>query len=166
MLAAANPNNALKNYLLMDLSVKLTKQNSKEAEEISEWGSLLDLNYSHACESILQFVSRRYSVSSLAWLERKGNRLEAVFASGNLHSQQMQLSISANDERLLDAVKREVSLELREEKSAKETRAPRMISFFPIAVGGEIPSALIIGDEILSDITKRHISRFCRTIAR
>ncbi len=113
----------------------------------------------------MRFVSRRYSVSSLAWLERKGNRLETVFASGKLHSQQMKLNISADDKRLLDAAKREVSLELREEPSAEKTRTSQLIRFFPIAVGGEIRSALIIGDEISSDSTKRHISRFCRTVA-
>ncbi len=165
MSVAANLNDALKNYLLTALSVKLTKQNSEEIEESSEGHSLLDLTYPQACESILQFVSRRYSVSTLAWLERRGNRLEAVFASGRLHSQQMQLSIPSDDRRLLDAVKRRISFELREQQGAEKTRAPQLISFFPVAVGGEIRSALIIGDEISSENKKRHISRFCRTVA-
>jgi len=165
MSVAANLNDALKNYPLMALSVKLIRQTSEEAEESNEWRSLLDLSYPQACESILQFVSRRYSISSLAWLERTGNRLEAVFASGKLHSQQMQLSILADDKRLLDAVKIEISLELRKQQSADKTRAPQLISFFPIAIGGEIRSALIIGDEISSENKKRHISRFCRTVA-
>ncbi len=141
----------------------------EEAEEISEWrpllGSLLDLSYRRACESILQFVSRRYSVSSLAWLERKGNRLEAVFASGRLHLQQMQLSISADDERLLDAVKREISLEVREWQTAEKTFEPQTVHLFPVSVGGEIRSALIVGNVIFSENIKRHISRFCRTVA-
>ncbi len=165
MFVAANPNNTLKNYLLMALSVEITRQNSQEVDEINELNSLLDLSYPQACESILRFVSRRYSVSSLAWLERKGNRLETVFASGKLHSQQMQLNISADDKRLLDAAKREVSFELREEPSAEKTRTSQLIRFFPIAVGGEIRSALIIGDDISNENTKRHISRFCRNVA-
>jgi len=151
------------------VSEKLTRQNSEEAEEISEWrsilGSLLNLSYAQACDSILQFVSKRYSTSSLAWLERKGNRLEAVFASGQLHSKQMQLSISADDEQLLDAVKREISLELRERQDGSETTEPQTIRLFPIAIGGEIRSALIVGDEISSENTTRHISRFCQTVA-
>ena len=165
MSVAANLNNALKNYLLTALSVKLTGENSDEVEEGSQWRSLLDLSYPQACESILQFVSRRYSVSSLAWLERKGNRLEAVFASGKLRSQQMHLSISADDKRLLDAVEKEIPLELLERQGAEKTRAPQSNSFFPIAIGGEVRSALIIGDEISSENKKRHISRFCRTVA-
>jgi diguanylate cyclase (GGDEF)-like protein len=151
------------------VSEKLTRQNGEEAEEISEWrsqlGSLLGLSYLQACESISRFVSQRYSVSSLAWLERKANLLEAAFASGKLQTHQLQLSISADDERLLDAVKKETSLELRERQDADETRASQTIHLFPIAVGGEIRSALIIGDEISGENTKRHISRFCQTIA-
>jgi len=151
------------------VSKKLTRQNSEEAEELSEWrsilGSLLNLSYPQACELILRFVSERYSTASLAWLERKGNRLEAVFASGKLQSEHLQLSISADDERLLDAVNREVSLELRERQDENETTESQTIRLFPIAIGGEIRSALIVGDEISSENTKRHISRFCQTVA-
>jgi diguanylate cyclase (GGDEF)-like protein len=151
------------------VSEKLVGQNSKEAEEISErrslLDSLLDLTYRRACESILQFVSRRYAISSLAWLERKGSRLEAVFASGRWQMGQIHLSVSADDERLLDVVKREISLELRERQAAKKIAAPQTIRLFPIAIGGEIRSALIVGDEISSENTERRISRFCRTVA-
>jgi diguanylate cyclase (GGDEF)-like protein len=148
---------------------KLSRQNGEEAGEISEWrslfGSLLNLSYSQACESISHFVSRRYAVSSLAWLERKRNRLEPAFASGQFQAVQLQLSISADDERLLDAVKKETSLELRERQGVDETHAPHTIHLFPIAVGNEIRSALIVGDEIPSENIKRHISRFCQRIA-
>lgn len=151
------------------VSEKLSRKNSKKAAEISEWrsllGSLLSQTHRQACESVLQFVSKRYSIASLAWLERKGNRLEAIFAVGELQARQMQLSISADDERLLDAVKREISLELRERQTAEKTSAPQTIRLFPVAVGGEIRSALIVGDEIPSESIKRRISRFCQTIA-
>jgi diguanylate cyclase (GGDEF)-like protein len=151
------------------VSERLTKENSEEAEKISEWrsllSSLLDLSYSLACELILKFVSRRYSVSSLAWLERKGNRLEVAFAIGDLQTQQMQLSISADDAHLLDAVKREISLEMRERQDAEKKGEPQTIRLFPIAIGGEIRSALVVGDAISSESKKRHISRFCRTAA-
>ena len=151
------------------VSEKLTEQNSEEVEVISEWrslfGSLLNSSYSQACESISQFIARRYQVSSLAWLERRGNSLEAVFAGGKLQTHQLRLSISADDARLLDAVRKETSLELRERQAAEKTRQPQTIHLFPIAVGGEIRSALIVGDEILGENTKRHISRFCQTIA-
>ena len=158
-----------KSSSLAIVSEKLTRQNGEEVEESSEWrsllGSLLDLSYSQACESISQFVSRRYSISSLAWLERKGDQFEAGFANGKLHAQQLQLSISAHDERLLDAAKRETSLELCERLSTEKTHVWQTIHLFPVTVGGEIRSALVVGDEILSENTKRHISRLCRTVA-
>ena len=151
------------------VSEKLTRQNTVEAEEAGEWrsllGSLLGLNYRQACEAISQFVSRRYSVSSVAWLERKGIRLEAAFACGGLQTDQLQLSISADDERLLDAVKKETSLELRERQGEEKTCPPQTVHLFPIVVGGEIRSALIVGDEISGKNRKRHISRFCRRVA-
>ena len=162
-------NDALKSYLLTVLSVKLIKESNEVAEEISEWRSLLvslfDLSYPKACESILQFVSHRYSVSSLAWLEQDENNLKAVFAKGRLYSQQIQLSIAIDDKRLLDTVKSEVSLELPEQENTAQTSAPRIINFFPIAIGGEIPRAIIISDELLSEDIKQHILRFCQAVA-
>lgn len=150
------------------VSEELLRRNSAEAEEISEWrsllASLLTQSYRQACESILKFVSKRYSVASLAWLERKENRLEAVFASGELDARRMQLSISADDKRLLEAVKKEDSLELREQRDAEDS-VSQTIRLFPISVGGEIRSALIVGDEIADEEKKRHISRFCQTVA-
>lgn len=156
------------------VSEEITRAASREAEEISEWrsllGSLLEQSYRQACESILRFVRHRYSVTSLAWLERRENRLETVFAGGQLKEQAMRLSISADDLRLLDAVRREISLELRERQTTAETLQPQKTSkpqtvrLFPVAVGGEIRSALIVADEI-ADETKSRISRFCQTIA-
>jgi diguanylate cyclase (GGDEF)-like protein len=148
---------------------KFRRENNREAEEIGEWrsqlSSLLNLDYLQACELILNFVSRRYSVSSLAWLERRGNRFETVFALGKMQANQLQPSIAADDNRLLDAVKREIPLELCEQQSAEKTSACETIQLFPAVVGGEIRSALIIGDENLSRNAKRHIQRFCQTIA-
>jgi diguanylate cyclase (GGDEF)-like protein len=77
----------------------------------------------------------------------------------------MNSNILADDERLLDALKKGVSFELRERKSAEMIHSPRMINFFPIAIGGEIPRAVIISDELLSEDTKEHILRFCQAVA-
>ena len=169
MSVATNLNDALKIFLLTGMTAKPTRQNKKEAKESSEWrfllDSLLDLSYSQACESILQFVSQRYSVSSLAWLQRKETRLEAVCASGELHSRKKHLSISADDKRLLDAIKKEMSLELPNQQSPKKTGASPTIHLFPVAVGSEISSVLIVGNKISSEKTKRRIALFCRIIA-
>jgi diguanylate cyclase (GGDEF)-like protein len=155
--------------MLVDLSDKLTKRNSELAGEISRWrlllDAMLDLNYSQARDSVLHFVSRHYSISSLAWLERHGNHFETFYASGELHSQTKFLNISADDKRLLDAVERETSFELREHQEAKKNAAPSINRFFPITVGKEIRSALIVRDQIASEDKKYYLTLFCRAIA-
>ena len=150
-------------------SEPLTVQRTEEARKIGEWrsllGSLLDLSYPQACESITQFVARRYAFSSVAWLERRKNQLEAVFAIGQLEARQMQVSISADDARLLDAVKNGNPLELREREDAEKSSEAQTIYLFPILISGAVRSAIIVADEIANDTKKRHIARFCRTIS-
>ena len=137
--------------------------------KLSEWrslfGSLLNLDYKDACFSIARFIEQRYEVSGVAWLERCENNLEIIFTDGALKDREMQLSIAADDERLLDALKREMPLELRERRSADEETEPQTIWLFPVAVGGEIQSALIVVDEFKDEDTKRRIAKFCRSIA-
>ena len=144
-----------------------SRSGSEEAQEIAEWrslfGSLLDLNYKKACISILQFLAKRYKLQSLGWLERRANHFEVVLASGNLRNRQMQFSIPADNPRLLDAVRKEVSVELRE-RAVGQTRA-RTIQLFPVAVGGETRSGLLVGDADLDVERQRRITRFCQTVA-
>ncbi|MDQ3712427.1 MAG: sensor domain-containing diguanylate cyclase [Acidobacteriota bacterium] len=133
-----------------------------------QWRSLLDLNYRQACVYVLQFVEQKYLILNLAWLERQEDRLETLFARGDLKGREMQLIISANDKRLLDAAKKETSLELRERQTVeknKEKSKPQTISLFPITVGGKIQSALIVGDKIEDENTERQIARFCQSVA-
>ena len=137
--------------------------------KLSEWrslfGSLLNLNYDDACFSIARFIEQRYEVSGVAWLERRDNHLETVFADGELKDREMQLSIAADDVRLLNALKKEMPLELRERQNADEQNEPETIWLFPVAVGGEIQSGLIIGEELKDENTKRQIAKLCRGIA-
>lgn len=139
-------------------------------EEVQIWrsffGSLLEMKYHRALASILDFVSTRYSLSSLAWLERKNNHLEVISTFGRLQNEQFQINIPADDKRLLEAVKNETSLELRERNSAeKTTNDRRAIQLFPVAVGEEIRAALIVADEIADENKKHHVSKFCRSIS-
>ncbi len=137
-------------------------QNPKFQEWRSLFGSLLDLDYRQACVSIVRFIEQRYAVANCAWLERRENRLEIIFASGALQNRELQFTVSADDEQLLDAAKREVSLKLRERREAEKNGEPETIRLFPIAVGGTIQSALVIADEIKNE---KPIARFCRKIA-
>lgn len=152
------------------ISEKISRRNSEEAEELAAWrslfGDLLNLSYEKAYQSILRFLETRYSIFDLAWLEQKTNRLETVFAVGALASRQIRFGIAANDRRLLDAAQKEISLEFQEKQANEaENAAPQTINLFPIAVsGGEIQSALVIGDKITADVTK-NIARFCHSVA-
>lgn len=155
------------------------RRNSGETEEIAAWrslfGSLLNLTYRKACDSILQFLSARYSLESLAWLERRENRLETVLATGILQSLgDVQFDIAADDERLLDAARRETALELKERDDAETASDNKpTVWLFPVAVGGEVRSSLVLGessgdeesDEAASRKMRRRLARFCRTIA-
>ena len=161
---ADNLNNTLRNYLLTALSVGHTRRSREEAEEHRKWlASLLDSSHSPACKSILQFFSRYYSLSSMAWLERRANRLEAVFAIGKWHTRPINLDISVIDQRLLDVVKREIPFELLARQSEEKISAAHKTHLFPDAVGSEIPGALILGDKISIKKPKWHPERFRRT---
>lgn len=150
------------------VSEKITQKNSEEAEEFAAWralfGSFLLLSYRSACLSILQFAARRYSLDSVAWLERKENRLEAIFADGKLKNQLLNISVAADNEQLKDAVEKEISLELRARKNKESDKSPT-IQLFPIAVGGEIRCGLVVDDENVDKKTQHHIARFCQNIA-
>jgi diguanylate cyclase (GGDEF)-like protein len=147
---------------------QITKKSGEETEEIAAWrslfGSLFNLAYRDACLSTMRFLAQRYNLSSLAWLERKENQFESIAATGILKNRQFKISLPADDKLLFDALEKEISLELRE-RAKDEKNERQTISLFPVSVGGEIQSALVVADEITNETTKRHISRFCKTVA-
>ena len=170
---------------------------TSEGEDIGAWrslfGSLLNITYRQACASVLQFLSERYDLDSLAWLERRENNFETVAASGVLRDRQARFEIAADDARLADAARRGGALELQEhpadeddfeteeadedgeynEIGAEEDfqTQPSTVRFFPVAVGGEIRCALVLGDDQKAQTSEdrnaaaRHLIRFCRAIA-
>ena len=148
---------------------KIARKNREEAEEITVWrslfGSLLELDYRQACVLILDFLNNRYGLTSMIWLEQQENRLETVLAVGEMKERQIQIGVSADDERLLDAARGEISLELRERKSQNPDDELQIINLFPIAVGGAVRSALVVGDKLNGENEKRRLAHFCRTVA-
>lgn len=140
----------------------------EEIAEIGAWrslfGSLLSMSYENAYRSVMRFAVRRYSLRHLAWLERSDNRLEIVFASGYLKTKQANISIAADDARILDAARGETSLEFRERQTDAAASPAQKIRLFPIAVGEDVSSALVVGDEIDAEKIKS-IVRFCRSVA-
>lgn len=145
-------------------------KNTGKLEEITAWrslfNSLLEMEYKDAFIKVAEFLAQRHQISNLAWLENRNNILESIWGVGNFKQQQIQISISAADSRFLDVVQNETSLELRERKTNSQTGDySQTVNLFPIAVGGLIRSALIIGDEISSKNTIRQISRFIKQVA-
>ena len=140
-----------------------------ESKEITAldllFGSLLKLNYKDACVSILDFLKKHYELVSMIWLERKEDRLEIILTSGKINEKHIQIGVSANDKRLLKAVQNETSLELRERQTSETSEKTQTINLFPIAVGGEVKSALAIADNLENRAKIRQIVSFCKTVA-
>ncbi len=149
------------------VSDRFDKNNTVEAEEAAVWrslfSSLLDLSYKQACTAILQFLQKRYSISSIAWLERFDNQFETILAGGKLKDYPLRFKFSADDKRLFETVRKGVPLELNLRQNKEN--APRIVQLFPIGVGGEIRNALVISDEIKELNIKHQISRFCQRVS-
>lgn len=151
-------------------SEEIRADQAEELEEITAWrslfSSLLEREYKDAFASVADFLAKRYQISTIAWLENRDNVLESVWASGNFKGQQIQISISAADSRFLEVVQNETSLELREKKNnGQNVPSETQINLFPVAIGGRIRSALVIGDEIQNTKIKRQISRLIKQVA-
>lgn len=131
----------------------------------SLFGSLLGLSYKQACTAILQFLQRRYSISSIAWLERYENQLETIFAGGKLKEHPLRFKFSSDDKRLSERAKMGLPLELNLRKDVVGDHEIDVIQLFPIGVGGEIRNALVIGDRIEDELIKKEIARFCQRVS-
>lgn len=145
------------------------QRNNEDIEEFAAWrslfGSLFNLTYKQACQSILDFVSKRYSLNSAAWAERVGNQLVTNLADGKLKNQQIQINVSADNQLFKDALKKESSLKLKAGKNEEKEAQLEEIQLFPIAVGGAIRGGLVVGDEVIDKKKQRQITRFCQNIA-
>lgn len=150
-------------------SAKIAKKNQEEANEIAEWrslfNSLLKSNYNDACLSILEFLKTRYRISSIAWLENIDNKLHKKLAIGKLKNQEIQISIAMDDEGLLKLIGRESSIELREKNKENNDANSGTIRLFPVFVGGEIRSGLVIGEKADDKAIEQSITKFCQTVA-
>ncbi len=151
----------------------ILKENSgrskEDAEEFAAWhtftSSIHDLDYTNACFAILKFVSERYGVASVAWLENANNHLRKVMAIGTLENQKIRISIATDDDRLLSVFRRQSSIELREQNGGSDEADQNTIRLFPVAIRNEIRSALVLGEKSHDLRIRRHVSRFCQVIA-
>lgn len=140
-----------------------------DSREVSAWrslfGSLMKLEYREACSSILDFLSKRYDLDSLIWLERRDDRLEGLVSLGTLAGKSVKIGMAANNERLRDAARLDTPLELRERVADKSDAKPQTLSIFPVTIGGEVRGAIGVGYSSMDAAAKRNISRFAQTVA-
>lgn len=153
----------------LKLETKLENRNLDEANELAEWRSLfnsmLKLEYKSACGLMLEFLKERYDISSLAWLENKDNRLRKILAIGSLETQKVQISMAMDDSRLRNYFEQNSSIELKERNNDSDPGSLESIRLFPIKVGGEIRSALAIGEKANDPFVEKSISKFSETVA-
>jgi diguanylate cyclase (GGDEF)-like protein len=140
------------------------RRGKAESEELTAWrslfGSLLKLSYPQARIAIVDYLAKRYGITSITWFERENGGLQNVLATGQMKAQPVRLRLSADDPRLLEAAHREVSIELKHKGSKAGA-----VDLFPIAVGGEVRSALLVGDKLMNGEKRSQLAHFCQTFA-
>ena len=134
------------------------------AEWRSLFGSLMKMEYREACIAVLRHLKERHSLDSLIWLERRGEQLEMLVAIGELADKAIKIGVSADNERLVNAARLETSVEFRERARGGQDEE-RILSMFPVTIGGEVLAAIGINSRIADRELKRSISRFAHTLA-
>ncbi len=117
---------------------------------------LLDKSFKDACTETLQFLTARYGLTSLAWLERSKLLFKPFWVSDDLRDVLKNISLKVDDYRLQEAVLNESSLTL---------TTPQKIEIFPLAVGEDVRAAIVIGDHIADDTRRSRLARFSHQIA-
>lgn len=130
----------------------------------SLFGSLMKLEYRDACASILDFVQSRYNFTSLIWLERRDNVLEAVLTRGSLAGKAIRLNLPADTPRLIDAANKETALVLRERSKGDNAGDGRTLSVFPAKVGNDVRGGLAVEGKIEEKRKVRELARFSKSI--
>ncbi|MBK7704599.1 MAG: diguanylate cyclase [Acidobacteria bacterium] len=140
-----------------------------DAEEFAAWrsffGSLASLKYRDACDSILEFLQRRYGLASLGWLELRERGFEVISATGTLEKQQFKVHFQSDDRRLFRAIEAEAPLRLRERTRSGGDTERKTVALYPIAVGDEVQNALVVADAVEDEYLMQHLSRFCHSVA-
>lgn len=119
--------------------------------------SLLEKSFKAACGETLRFLSVRFDLKSLAWLERSQQTLKVFLADEPLRALlAANFELSADDARLHAAALDETAYRLVN---------PVEIELFPMAVGDDIRAAIAVGDQLSNADLRYRIARFCRQIA-
>lgn len=133
--------------------------------EIAVWrslfGTLMQKDYQSACSLILQFLSGRYGLSSLMWLERRDEEFEIIAAMGPLQDPSVKLGIAGESERIIEAATRDIPFALY--KKGRPGLATRKLHLSPVSIGSEMRGCVAVEGQV-DDEVKRNIQRLCRTL--
>lgn len=133
---------------------------SQTFEDFAAWQlfieALLEKSFKDACAETLRFLTARFGVTSLAWLERSQNSFKLFLAAENLRYALVDFTLRADDPELQKAVANETSLQL---------LSPLKIEVFPLAVSNDVRAAIVINDDIKDDHRRLRLARFSRQIA-
>ncbi|HVF47070.1 MAG TPA: diguanylate cyclase [Pyrinomonadaceae bacterium] len=140
-------------------AVPIERRKADAAAWRSFFGSLLRSSYADATHSILSFIAAQYGLSALVWLENRGGRFESTAGFGSMRSRGLRLAVTANDPRLLEAIRTHRPLELSEGASGT-----RRLNLFPVGMAGEVSAALAVLDPIMDDAVKGQIARRARSL--
>lgn len=139
------------------------------AADVSAWrsffGSMLEVEYPQAANSILEFLAFQFGFESLIWMENLNGTFETTATFGGLKDRKVRLGISPSDQRLIDAANHDSPLELGEKKPNAPDTPARVLNLFPITLGGEIFAAIAVLDAIDKPETKHQIVHLCKSLA-
>lgn len=146
------------------VSFEVRQDRMAAAEWRSLFGSLMQMDYREACSAVLSYLKKRYSLDSLVWLEHRDDKLDMLVGLGELADKSIKIALEAANKRLLDAAGKEVPVEFRERRK-EGGEGERVLSVFPVMVGGEVRGAIGVNSRITEAEQKRGISRFTQTLA-
>jgi diguanylate cyclase (GGDEF)-like protein len=138
-------------------------------DEIRNWrsifGSILELDYHRASASIVNFIASRDGLTSLMWLERRGDKLEFVCGRGTLSDASAKIAVPADDERVVRAAADGAVLELSAKPQKEKNEKRRKLAILPVLIGKKVAAALAFESESPDDAKVREIARLCQSVA-
>ena len=147
------------------VSAEWNERRKIDAAEIRSLVSrLAKLDYTAGAAVVLDFLTTKFRLNSLVWLERKENRLVPVTSTGALRAMPVKIGIPIDNPRLIAASHEERPLELHERIPDGEERPSRTLQLFASMVGGEMRGAIGVEGK-LDQETARSIIIFCRRIS-
>ncbi len=146
------------------VSYDVQQDRKAAAEWRSLFGSLMKMEYREACLRVLEYLKERYLLDSLVWLEHRDEKLEMLVGIGELAGKVVKIGIAGAGKRLLDGVQNEAPVEFRERPKEGEVSS-RVLSVFPVLVGGDVLGAIGVNSRIVDTEHQRQISRFAQTLA-